>query len=55
MVDRAKGIERGTHKFMTEVIAGSVHPARAGDFVGAEFCREVARGLPTAVTLGGPR
>ena len=35
----AKGIERGTHKFMTEVIAEAAPDAHAGDPVGAEFCR----------------
>ena len=35
----AKGIERGTHKFMTEVIAEAAPRCAAGDPVGAELCR----------------
>ena len=35
----AKGIERGTHQFMTEVIAEAAPAAHAGDPVGAEFRR----------------
>ena len=35
----AKGIERGTHQFMTEVIAEAVPDAIACDPVGTEFCR----------------
>jgi glycerol-3-phosphate dehydrogenase (NAD(P)+) len=47
----AKGIERGTHKFMTEVIAEASPAARAAILSGPGFAEEVARGLPTAVTL----
>ena len=47
----AKGIERGTHKFMTEVIAEAAPSARAAILSGPGFAEEVARGLPTAVTL----
>jgi glycerol-3-phosphate dehydrogenase (NAD(P)+) len=47
----AKGIERGTHKFMTEVIAEVAPSARAAILSGPGFAAEVARGLPTAVTL----
>ena len=51
LVACAKGIERGTHKFMTEVI-GEVAPAsRPAILSGPGFAAEVARGLPTAVTL----
>ena len=50
----AKGIERGTGRFMTEIIAECLPAASAGDPVGAELCGDVARGLPTAVTLAAP-
>jgi glycerol-3-phosphate dehydrogenase (NAD(P)+) len=51
LVACAKGIERGTHKFMTEVIAEVAPKARAAILSGPGFAAEVARGLPTAVTL----
>ena len=47
----AKGIERGTHRFMTEVIAESVRAALPAILSGPSFAAEVARGLPAAVTL----
>jgi glycerol-3-phosphate dehydrogenase (NAD(P)+) len=47
----AKGIERGTHKFMTEVIAETAPDARPAILSGPGFAEDVARGLPTAVTL----
>ena len=47
----AKGIERGTHKFMTEVIAEVAPKSRAAILSGPGFASDVARGLPTAVTL----
>jgi glycerol-3-phosphate dehydrogenase (NAD(P)+) len=47
----AKGIERGTHKFMTEVIAEAAPDARPAILSGPSFADDVARGLPTAVTL----
>jgi glycerol-3-phosphate dehydrogenase (NAD(P)+) len=47
----AKGIERGTRKFMTEVIAESVPAAVPAVLSGPSFAADVARGLPTAVTL----
>jgi glycerol-3-phosphate dehydrogenase (NAD(P)+) len=47
----AKGIERGTQKFMTEVIAQSVPGAIPAILSGPSFAQDVARGLPTAVTL----
>ncbi len=51
LVACAKGIERGTHKFMTEVIAQAAPGARATILSGPGFADDVARGLPTAVTL----
>jgi glycerol-3-phosphate dehydrogenase (NAD(P)+) len=47
----AKGIERGTRKFMTEVIAECLPPAVPAILSGPGFAEDVARGLPTAVTL----
>ncbi len=47
----AKGIERGTRKFMTQIIAEKLPDARAAILSGPSFAGDVARGLPTAVTL----
>jgi glycerol-3-phosphate dehydrogenase (NAD(P)+) len=47
----AKGIERGTGRFMTEVIAECARQARPAILSGPSFAADVARGLPTAVTL----
>jgi glycerol-3-phosphate dehydrogenase (NAD(P)+) len=47
----AKGIERGSHKFMTEVIAETAPGAVPAILSGPSFANDVARGLPTAVTL----
>jgi glycerol-3-phosphate dehydrogenase (NAD(P)+) len=51
VIATAKGIERGTHKFMTEVIAETAPNARPAILSGPSFAEDVARGLPTAVTL----
>ena len=51
MVSCAKGIERGTHAFMTEVL-GQAAPGRPTAILsGPSFAADVAAGLPTAVTL----
>jgi len=47
----AKGIERSTKKFMTEVIAECAPGAVPAILSGPSFAADVARGLPTAVTL----
>jgi len=47
----AKGIERGTRKFMTELIAETAPHAIPAILSGPSFAEDVARGLPTAVTL----
>ena len=47
----AKGIERGTHRFMTEIIAETMPAALPAILSGPSFATDVARGLPTAVTL----
>jgi glycerol-3-phosphate dehydrogenase (NAD(P)+) len=51
LVACAKGIERGTHQFMTEVIAAVAPGAIPAILSGPGFAEDVARGLPTAVTL----
>lgn len=51
MVACAKGIERGTGKFVTEIIAETVPAASPAVLSGPSFAADVARGLPTAVTL----
>lgn len=47
----AKGIEHGTHKFMTEIIAECAPKALPAILSGPSFAADVARGLPTAVTI----
>jgi glycerol-3-phosphate dehydrogenase (NAD(P)+) len=47
----AKGIERGTKKFMSEVVAECAPSALAAILSGPSFAADVAHGLPTAVTL----
>ncbi len=47
----AKGIERGTGYFMSEVVADILPEARVAVLSGPSFAGEVARGLPTALTL----
>ena len=51
MIACAKGIEHGTHKFMTEIIADAAPHAMPAILSGPSFADDVARGLPTAVTL----
>jgi glycerol-3-phosphate dehydrogenase (NAD(P)+) len=51
VISCAKGIERGTHKFMTEIIAEAAPRAIPAILSGPSFADDVARGLPTAVTL----
>jgi glycerol-3-phosphate dehydrogenase (NAD(P)+) len=50
----AKGFEQGTLKLMTEVMAECLPQARPAVLSGPSFAAEVARGLPTAVTLACP-
>jgi glycerol-3-phosphate dehydrogenase (NAD(P)+) len=47
----AKGIEHGTRKFMTEIVAECAPNATPAILSGPSFASDVARGLPTAVTL----
>jgi len=47
----AKGIEHGTHKFMTEIITECAPVAVPAILSGPSFAADVARGMPTAVTV----
>jgi glycerol-3-phosphate dehydrogenase (NAD(P)+) len=47
----SKGIERGSLKMMTEVLAETIPDATVAVLSGPSFAADVARGLPTAVTL----
>ncbi|MFI5012237.1 MAG: NAD(P)H-dependent glycerol-3-phosphate dehydrogenase [Hyphomicrobiales bacterium] len=47
----AKGIERGTRSFMTEIVAEILPRARAAILSGPSFAADVAAGLPTAVVI----
>ena len=51
LVACAKGIEHGTRKFMTEIIAEVAPSAQPAILSGPSFADDVARGLPTAVTI----
>ncbi len=47
----AKGIEQGSGKLVTEVAAEALPDAGLAILSGPSFARDVARGLPTAVTI----
>lgn len=51
LVACAKGVERGTHAFMTEVLAEAAPGRPRAILSGPSFAADVAAGLPTAVTL----
>jgi glycerol-3-phosphate dehydrogenase (NAD(P)+) len=51
VVTCAKGIERATRRFMTEIIAECLPGTVPAILSGPSFAADVARGLPTAVTL----
>jgi glycerol-3-phosphate dehydrogenase (NAD(P)+) len=54
LVSASKGVEQGTLKRMSEVlvdIAGWRHAGQVASLSGPSFAREVAAGMPTAVTL----
>jgi glycerol-3-phosphate dehydrogenase (NAD(P)+) len=50
----AKGIERGSHRLMSEVLAEALPETEFYVLSGPSFAADVARDLPTAVTLAGP-
>ena len=47
----AKGVEQSTNYLLTEVLAEAMPQSRAAVLSGPSFAAEVAKGLPTAVTL----
>lgn len=47
----AKGIERGTGLFMSDVVADALPASPPAILSGPSFAEDVARGMPTAVTL----
>jgi glycerol-3-phosphate dehydrogenase (NAD(P)+) len=47
----AKGIEHGTRKFMSEIVGEFAPNATPAILSGPSFAADVARGLPTAVTI----
>jgi glycerol-3-phosphate dehydrogenase (NAD(P)+) len=47
----AKGIEQGTGKFVSQILAEVLPKCRPAVLSGPSFAADVARGLPTAVTL----
>jgi len=55
VVSATKGVEKGTHARMTQVISNVLEPAGVlvsiGAFSGPSFAIEVAQGQPTAVTV----
>jgi glycerol-3-phosphate dehydrogenase (NAD(P)+) len=51
----AKGIERGSGKLLTEVLAEGAPDASPAILSGPSFARDVARRLPTAVTIAASR
>ena len=50
----SKGVEQGSLKLMTEVLAETIPQAAPAVLSGPSFAGEVARGLPTAGTLACP-
>jgi glycerol-3-phosphate dehydrogenase (NAD(P)+) len=50
----AKGIEQGSGKLLTEVLAEVAPNAAPAILSGPSFARDVAKGLPTAVTIAAP-
>jgi glycerol-3-phosphate dehydrogenase (NAD(P)+) len=51
LVACAKGIERGSGKFVTEILKETIPLAQPAILSGPSFASDVGRGLPTAVTL----
>ncbi len=55
LVNCAKGIERTTGKFMGQVLAESIPDVLLAALSGPSFAADVARGLPTALTIACDR
>ncbi len=51
VISAAKGMEQATGQFVTEVMADELGPQRFGVLSGPSFAEDIARGLPTAVSL----
>ncbi|WP_316858334.1 NAD(P)H-dependent glycerol-3-phosphate dehydrogenase [uncultured Cohaesibacter sp.] len=51
----AKGLEKGTQRMMSEVLSDYLPQAVPAILSGPSFAADVARGLPTAVTIAAPR
>jgi glycerol-3-phosphate dehydrogenase (NAD(P)+) len=51
----AKGVERGSGKLLTEVLSECAHAAEPAMLSGPSFARDVARDLPTAVTIAAKK
>jgi glycerol-3-phosphate dehydrogenase (NAD(P)+) len=51
IVTCAKGIERGTRRFVTEILAEAIPACVPAILSGPSFAADVARGFPTAVTV----
>lgn len=51
----AKGIEHGTRALMSEIVAAEIPAARPAVLSGPSFADDVARGLPTALTIAAER
>jgi glycerol-3-phosphate dehydrogenase (NAD(P)+) len=51
VISAAKGIEQRSGHFVTEVMADELGPQRFGVLSGPSFATDIARGLPTAVSL----
>jgi glycerol-3-phosphate dehydrogenase (NAD(P)+) len=49
----AKGIEKSSGRLVSEVVAAAAPSATVAILSGPSFARDVARGLPTAVTIAG--
>ncbi|MCB1533965.1 MAG: NAD(P)-dependent glycerol-3-phosphate dehydrogenase [Rhodoblastus sp.] len=50
----AKGVERGTHAFLSDVVATELPGGVASILSGPSFAEDIAAGLPTAITLASP-
>ncbi|MCC0003275.1 MAG: NAD(P)-dependent glycerol-3-phosphate dehydrogenase [Methylobacteriaceae bacterium] len=50
----AKGVERGSHAFLSDIVAVEAAQAIPCVLSGPSFAADVAAGLPTAVTLAAP-
>lgn len=54
VVSLTKGIERGTHATMTEILRASVPGAEVGVLTGPNLAKEVALGMPAACVVALP-